>query len=47
MFASYELARHPEIQTVLYKELVAAFPDLGKSLEFAVLEKLPIFNSIY
>lgn len=46
MFASYELARNPEIQAALHKELVEAFPDPDKPMEFAVLEKLPILDSV-
>lgn len=46
MFASYELARHPEIQAALHKELVTAFPDPDKPLEFSVLEKLPILDGV-
>lgn len=46
MFASYELASHPEIQAALHEELVTAFPDPGQPLEFAVLEKLPILDGV-
>lgn len=46
MFASYELARNPEVQAELHRELVAAFPNPEKPLDFVVLEKLPILDGV-
>ncbi|KAL3448204.1 cytochrome P450 [Aspergillus insuetus] len=46
MFAAYELAKNPEIQEELHQELVTAFPDPDKPLDFAVLERLPILDGV-
>lgn len=46
MFTSYELAMNPEIQAELHRELVAAFPDPEKPLNFEALEKLPILDGV-
>jgi cytochrome P450 len=46
MFTSYEVARHPEIQAKLHKELSTAFPDPNKLLEIETLEKLPLLDGI-
>lgn len=46
MFASFELARNPEVQAELHQELADAFPNPDEPLEFGVLEKLPILDGV-
>lgn len=46
MFASYELATHPEIQAKLHEELATAFPDSEKPLDIETLEKLPFLDGV-
>ena len=46
MFASYELARRPEVQKKLYDELRGAFPDPNEPLDFARLSALPYLDGV-
>ena len=44
--ATYNVTKNPEMYRKLYEELVEAFPDESKQLDYLTLEKLPYLTGV-